>query len=172
MARKKMRKFAGGGDFSASDEIIVKGKRPNTVDEISSFDLARFGGMGGMGNAGGMPFMDGGGGGGMMGGGAGSQRLAALTPPATPAKGRMAVTPAIVRQPQSALGNIIGARAPKGYGASVRMGFAKGGKAGDEPTGGKKHSKAKKYSTGGKVSSASKRGDGCATKGHTRGKIV
>jgi hypothetical protein len=49
---------------------------------------------------------------------------------------------------------------------------AKGGKADGEPTGGKKVSKAKRYATGGKVSSASKRADGCATKGKTRGKIV
>jgi len=32
--------------------------------------------------------------------------------------------------------------------------------------------KVKGYKNGGKVSSASKRADGCATKGHTRGRMV
>ena len=32
--------------------------------------------------------------------------------------------------------------------------------------------KVKGYKKGGKVSSASKRADGCATKGHTRGRMV
>jgi hypothetical protein len=36
----------------------------------------------------------------------------------------------------------------------------------------KKRNKAKKYATGGKVSSASKRADGCAVKGKTKGKMV
>lgn len=49
---------------------------------------------------------------------------------------------------------------------------AKGGNVDGEPTGGKKRSKAKRYATGGKVSSASKRADGCATKGKTKGRFV
>ena len=36
----------------------------------------------------------------------------------------------------------------------------------------KAKSKAKKYAKGGSVSSASKRADGCATKGKTKGKFV
>ena len=147
MARKKMRKFAGG------DEIVVQGKRP--MQEISTFDLARIGGNGGMG---------GGLGSGMagMGGGASSQRLAELTAPAGPTRATPAVMPAVVRQPQTTLGNLAGARAPKGYGASFRMGFAEGGKAKAKPV--------KKMAKGG--STASKRADGCATKGKTKGRFV
>jgi hypothetical protein len=42
------------------------------------------------------------------------------------------------------------------------------------PKGGgyKKGGKTKKYAKGGKVSSASKRADGCVTKGKTRGRMV
>jgi hypothetical protein len=36
----------------------------------------------------------------------------------------------------------------------------------------KKGGKVKKMASGGKVSSASKRADGCATKGKTKGKMV
>ena len=61
---------------------------------------------------------------------------------------------------------------PKDTAGAVRK-KAKGGSIRDgEPTGGKKASKAKRYATGGKVSSASKRGDGCATKGKTKGRFV
>lgn len=149
MARKKMRKFAGG------DEIVVQGKRP--MQEISTFDLARIGGNGGM---------SGGLGSGMatMGGGASSQRLAELSAPPGPTRTTPAVMPAVVRQPQTTLGNLMGARAPKGYGASFRMGFAEGGKVKA------KAKPAKKMAKGG--STASKRADGCATKGKTRGKMV
>ncbi len=154
MARKKMRKFAEG------DEIVVRGKRAPVVDEMTAFDLARFGGMGGIGNAAGagMAGMGGGSGGGM------GQRLAALTPPPVPARAPMAITPAVVRQPQSTLGNIVGARSPKGYGASFRLGFAEGGKVKA------KAKPAKKMAKGG--STASKRADGCATKGKTKGRFV
>lgn len=58
---------------------------------------------------------------------------------------------------------------PKDTAGAVKK-RAKGGKIGDEPTGGKKRTKAKKYSTGG--STASKRADGCATKGKTKGRFV
>ena len=164
MARKKMRKFAGGGELEATDEIVVKGKRAPVVDEMTGFDLARFGGMGGIGNAAGAG-MDG------MGGGS-NQRLTNLGAAPMPAKDRMAVVPAVLRQRASTLGNLMGDKGAKAYGASFRMGYAKGGKAGDEPTGGKKRTKAKKYAKGGSVSSASKRADGCATKGKTKGRFV
>lgn len=49
---------------------------------------------------------------------------------------------------------------------------AKGGNVDGEPTGGKKRNKAKRYAAGGKASSASKRADGCATKGKTKGRMV
>jgi hypothetical protein len=157
MARKK-RRFNDGGAVASEDEIVVKGKRPEQFIEASQFDLSRLGGMSpGMGAA-----MN-------MGGG---QRMAPLGPAPLPPRGGMPVTPAVVGQQPSALGSLMGDRGAKGYGARFRMGFAKGGKADGEPTGGKKRTKAKKYATGGKVSSASKRADGCATKGKTKGRVV
>lgn len=59
-----------------------------------------------------------------------------------------------------------------GVGVGVRGGmrFKKGGKAdAHEPTGGKKRNMAKKYAAGGSVS---KRADGIAKKGKTKGKMV
>jgi len=156
MARKKMRKFAGGG---ASDEIVVVGgKKPSAMEELSTFNLSRIGGNGGLG---------GGLGSGMAGMG---QRLTDLGAAPMPARAAMAVTPAVVRQQASALGNIMGDKGAKGYGAKARFRFKSGGKADGEPTGGKKRTKAKKYAAGG--STASKRADGCATKGKTKGRFV
>jgi hypothetical protein len=51
-----------------------------------------------------------------------------------------------------------------GLGASNAAYMAKGGKV-------KSKAKVKKYAKGGSVSSASKRADGCATKGKTKGRI-
>ena len=53
---------------------------------------------------------------------------------------------------------------------SGAMPYKKGGKIESEPTGGKSRNKAKRYSKGG--STASKRADGCATKGKTKGRFV
>lgn len=91
------------------------------------------------------------------------QRLAQLNAPVAPTSQRT-VTPTVVSQPQSTLGNLVGARTPTGYGASARFNFAKGGAA-------KANAKPKKMAKGGKVSSASKRADGIARKGKTRGKM-
>jgi hypothetical protein len=112
-------------------------------ENYGSFNLASMGrGMSGMG---GTPF----------GGGSGSQRLTALTPPSVPARTGPTITPATVSQPQSA---ILGApRTPTGYGANLRLPFKKGGEV-------------KKMAKGG--STASKRADGCATKGKTKGRFV
>lgn len=156
MARKKTRKFAGGGAMEATDEIVVRGKRP--MEEISTFDLARIGGSGGMGGGLGSGMA-------MMGGGAGGgQRMAPLGAAPMPApSGRMAITPAVVRQAPSALGNIMGDRGAKAYGAKGSFRFKEGGKAKAKP---------KKMAKGGSVSSASKRADGCATKGKTKGRFV
>jgi len=90
-------------------------------------------------------------------------------------------------------------RAPGGYGLTFTKHFAKGGEMGDadmaqdktlikkafrqhdaqEHKGGKgtklklaKGGKPKKMAKGGSVSSASKRADGCATKGKTKGRFV
>lgn len=164
MARMKKRRYAGGGEFEATDDIVVKGKRPsaNEFIEASQFDLSRMGPSVGAGSFGG----------GDMGGGGGSQRVVEIPGPRI-SRPNMRLSPAIVRSERSELSDIMGDKAPRGYGAKFSMNFAKGGKAGDEPTGGKKRgNKAKRYSTGGKVSSASKRADGCATKGKTKGRMV
>lgn len=59
------------------------------------------------------------------------------------------ITPTAISQPRSTLGRLTGTAAPKGYGVKLATSFKKGGS----------------------VSSASKRADGCATKGKTRGKM-
>jgi hypothetical protein len=66
------------------------------------------------------------------------------------------ISPAVIRQPSSTLGQLSGTTAPKGYGVSLKGRFKKGGKV-------------KKMAAGG---SASKRADGCATKGKTKGRFV
>ena len=155
MARKKMRKFAEGG---TSDEIVVVGgKKPSMMEELSTFNLSRIGGSGGLG---------GGLGSGMagMGGSSMGQRLTNLGAAPMPAKSRMAVVPAVVRQPASPLGSLMGDTGSKGYGASFRMGYAEGGKVKA------KAKPAKKMAKGG--STASKRADGCAVKGKTKGRFV
>ena len=135
---KKVKRYNEGGD------IVVTGRR----GPMNSFDLARMSGSsgllgGGMGGAGSV--------------GTRNQRLTEMVPPSAPASPPMPVAPAVVRQPQSALGTLAGARTPTGYGASFRGKFAKGGKV-------------KKMAKGG--STASKRADGCATKGKTKGRFV
>lgn len=163
MARKKVRKFAGGG-MSASDEIVVVGsKKPSMMEEISNFNLSRIGGGSGMGGGLGTGMVG-------MGGSGMGQRLTNLGAAPMPAKGRMAVAPAVVRQAPSALGSMMGDKGTKAYGAKGSFRFKSGGKADGEPTGGKKRSKAKRYAAGG--STASKRADGCATKGKTKGRFV
>lgn len=156
MARKKMRKFAEGG---ASDEIVVRGAPKVAQVDLNALDRLMHS-SNGLGLGGGMTGM----------GGGNSQRLASLGAAPMPVKGRMAVAPAVLRQRASTLGDLMGDKGAKAYGASFRMGYAEGGKAGDEPTGGKKRTKAKKYAAGG--STASKRADGCATKGKTKGRFV
>lgn len=70
--------------------------------------------------------------------------------------GGFRVSPTMISQPSSTLSNLAGNGPPKGYGLSVTRKFKKGGTA-------------KKMATGG---SASKRADGCATKGKTKGRFV
>ena len=164
MVRGRKRKFAEGGPVGAEDEIIVKGNRGN-VDAMTAFDLSRFGGMGGMASGPAMtPGVVGGGGGGGGGGGRPSQRMMPLGKPPMPEQSRMSITPAVLRQPAPPVGKLTGDRGATGYGGSFRMGLAEGGKAKAKPV--------KKMAKGGKVSSASKRADGCATKGKTKGKMV
>ena len=160
MARKKMRRFADGGQ---ADEIVVRGakKAPVVIDD---FDLRRIGGSGGLG---------GGLGTGMAGDGGMGQRMAPLGPAPMPPREQMPVTPVMMSSRQSDFDRLTGAPRGRGMGMRGSMRFKEGGKAdAHEPTGGKKRNKAKKYATGGKVSSASKRADGCAVKGKTKGKMV
>ena len=161
MARKK-RRFNDGGEITDAP-IEVKGRRNNVIIDPSQFDLSRIGR-----DSGGLPAALGGAG--PMGGGP-NQRLTDIGAPPMPAKSRMAVAPAVVRQAPSALGRLMGDRGATAYGGSFRMGLAKGGKAdAHEPTGGKAKAKpVKKMAKGGSVS---KRADGCAIKGKTKGKMV
>ena len=158
MARKKTRKFAGGGELEATDEIVVKGKRgPSMMEELSNFNLSRIGGGVGMG---------GGLGTGMVGGDGGmGQRLTPMgAPPMPMPSARMAIAPAVVRQQATGLGSLMGDKGAKGYGARGSFRFKDGGKVKAKPV--------KKMAKGGSVSSASKRADGCATKGKTKGRLV
>ncbi len=151
MARRKTRRFARGGEMDVADEIVVKGKRaPSVMEELSTFNLSRIGGSGGLG---------GGLGSGMagMGGSGMGQRMAPLGAAPMPASNRMAIAPAVVRQPSSSLGNLMGDKGAKGYGAKGSFRFKDGGAV-------------KKKTKGG--STASKRADGCATKGKTKGRFV
>ena len=164
MARKKMRKFAEGG---TSDEIVVVGgKKPSMMEELSTFNLSRIGGSGGLG---------GGLGSGMagMGGGAGSdQRMG----PGIPVAPRSRVS---VGKTYTAAGPVYGPRySSENFNIGAGLGRGALGKAG-APVAGVSGSlrfkdggkaKTKKMAKGG--STASKRADGCATKGKTRGRFV
>jgi hypothetical protein len=87
------------------------------------------------------------------GGGGGGRRPITSDPLSAPASTSSAgprITPTAISQPRSTLGTLTGTAAPTGYGVRMSTRFKKGGS----------------------VSSASKRADGCATKGKTRGKLV
>ena len=87
------------------------------------------------------------------GGGGGGRRPITSDPLSAPASTSSAgprITPTAINQPRSTLGTLTGTAAPTGYGVRMSTRFKKGGS----------------------VSSASKRADGCATKGKTRGKLV
>lgn len=160
MARKKMRKFASG------DEIVVSGKKLATP-EFNSFDLERLTRS--------APHMDGGGGGGGLGGGSGGNRLAASqrftsTPDSQGSKfslGKTYTAAGPVYGPKysdedfsigAGLGRgVLGNPEAPMFGATGSLRFKKGGKV-------------KKMAKGG--STASKRADGCATKGKTKGRFV
>lgn len=140
---KRKKRYADGG--GVDEELVVEGMRPQNFNLAS---LARGPASGGMG-----PSMPSGGGGGM---------------PAPPPAARMAASrqaPPIARtagylgptfggdQGRVSLG--VGRRGAIGAGAAIP--FKKGGKV-------------KKMAKGG--STASKRADGCATKGKTKGRFV
>ena len=132
--------------YAAGDEIVVSGQRRTQPDAASVAMLDRMmrEPIGGMGDS-----MGGGGGGGMR-----SIRPTPLPAPARSTGPR--ITPAVINQPRSTLGRLTGTDAPRGYGAKLSTSFKKGGKA-------------KKMAKGG---SASRRADGCATQGKTKGKFV
>jgi hypothetical protein len=185
MARRKKRRYADGGGVEA-EEIVVQGRRPTANAEFSSFDLSRIGGDIGGGMRGGMG--DG------MGGADPSARLAGGAAPTTKDSIRFGKTyspvgkvygPRITREGfnvsggYNPLSKVAGGRyeeegfsAGLGYdprrnyvGGDVSFSFKKGGKVTA------KAGKAKAKSGTVKTSSASKRADGIATKGKTRGKM-
>jgi len=86
------------------------------------------------------------------------------------------ITPTAISQPRSMLSNLTGDGPPKGYGFKLTKKFKKGGKLTDL-TGDGKVTRADVLKGRGvpgfkKGGSASKRGDGCATKGKTKGRLV
>ena len=146
MARKKVKRYADGGGIEA-EEIVVQGRRPTANAEFSSFDLSRIGGDIGGGMRGGMG--DG------MGGSSDTIVPRSLRAPARSTGPQL--TPTAIKQSRSTLGRLTGTAAPKGYGVNLKIPFKKGGAV-------------KKMAKGG--STASKRADGCATKGKTKGRFV
>jgi hypothetical protein len=157
MARKRVKRYDNGG------EIVVTGQRENQVnmDALDRLMRSRDGG-------GGMPNVDGGGGG----GGARTQRFTSTTMPVSKNKVRL-----------GKIGTVAGPVYGAEYGGenfSIGAGLGRGmaGKQGAPMFGAtgnlrfKKGGKVKKMAKGGSVSSASKRADGCATKGKTKGRFV
>ena len=129
--------------YAAGDEIVVTGQRKAQADAASDFMLERM-----------MRQPVTGGGDGMSGGGGGGGRRPItsdlLPEPASTSSAGPRITPTTINQPRSTLGTLTGTNPPRGYGVKMSTRFKKGGS----------------------VSSASKRADGCATKGKTRGKLV
>lgn len=152
---KKTKRYNDGGD------IVVTGRRSSP--EISTFDLSRIGGTGGLGSGMGSGVGAGGGGGGYGGTSSGAKSRTQL--PFGKTAGYVGPT---IRGDNYKVSAGVGPRGSVGIGGKI--GFKSGGKADGEPTGGKKHTKAKKYAAGG--STASKRADGCAIKGKTKGRMV
>jgi hypothetical protein len=129
--------------MAKKDEIVVTGAKKPVAD--SSFHLQNLDYR--------LPHMGGGRMGGGGGGGSGSGRRPITSnprpAPASTSSAGPRITPTAISQPRSTLGTLTGTNPPKGYGVKMATRFKKGGS----------------------VSSASKRADGCATKGKTRGKV-
>ena len=128
--------------YAAGDEIVVTGQRRAQPDAASDFMLERMMRQPVLGM-----------GDGMGGGGGGGRRPITSDPLSAPASTSSAgprITPTAISQPRSTLGTLTGTAAPRGYGVKMSTRFKKGGS----------------------VSSASKRADGCATKGKTKGRFV
>jgi hypothetical protein len=139
---KRKKRYADGG--GVDEELVVEGMRPQNFNLAS---LARGPSSGGMG-----PSMPGGGGGGMPAPAMGSAPARAPMPIARTAG---YLGPTIRGEDGSRVSLGVGRRGAVGAGASIP--FKKGGKV-------------KKMAKGG--STASKRADGCATKGKTKGRFV
>ena len=149
MARKRVKRYDDGG------EIVVTGNRREAEVDMSTLDRLMRGTGGGSAYGGGFAPGEGSG----SGGGRSNQRLPNLAYN-VPKGDRLALVPTIVRAPSSELAAIMGDKAPRGYGAKFSTTFKKGGAA-KKPV--------KKMAHGG---SASKRADGCCTKGKTKGRRV
>lgn len=158
MARKKTKRFDDGG------EIVVRGTRDNRLDFDTLDQLMRGGGLGGYSASGGFGSMGGG-----SGGAASSMRPTSTEAPKQKVKFGKIPTPA---------GNVYGATVPLSDRASLGLGLGRGviGQQGQPLAGAnfrmgfKKGGKVKKMAKGG--STASKRADGIATKGKTKGRFV
>ena len=145
MARKKVKRYDKGG------EIVVSGSRAEDARALDRM-MREPSFVGGGGDFGGG--MRGGMGDG-MGGSSDTIVPRSLRAPARSTGPQL--TPTAIKQPRSALGRLTGTAAPKGYGVNLKIPFKKGGAV-------------KKMAKGG--STASKRADGCATKGKTKGRFV
>ena len=132
-----------------AEDIVVKGRKKLEADAASDFMLQNMVRSGGGDDGGGF-------GGGSMSGGGG--RSIVPVPAPTPSRSMgPRITPTAISQPRSTLGTLTGTGAPRGYGVKLATSFKKGGST-------------KKMAKGG--STASKRGDGIAAKGKTKGKFV
>jgi hypothetical protein len=145
MARKKVKRYDKGG------EIVVSGSRAEDARALDRM-MREPSFVGGGGDFGGG--MRGGMGDG-MGGSSDTIVPRSLRAPARSTGPQL--TPTAIKQSRSALGRLTGTAAPKGYGVNLKIPFKKGGAV-------------KKMAKGG--STASKRADGCATKGKTKGRFV
>jgi hypothetical protein len=140
---KRKKRYADGG--GVDEELVVEGMRPQNFNLAS---LARGPSSGGMG-----PSMPGGGGGGGMPAPAMGSAPARAPMPIARTAGYLG--PTIRGEGGERVSMGMGRRGAIGAGASIP--FKKGGKV-------------KKMAKGG--STASKRADGCATKGKTKGRFV
>ena len=139
---KRKKRYADGG--GVDEELVVEGMRPQNFNLAS---LTRGPASGGMG-----PSMPGGGGGGMPAPPAARMAASRQAPPIARTAGYLGPT---FGGDEGRVSLGVGRRGAIGAGASVP--FKKGGKV-------------KKMAKGG--STASKRADGCATKGKTKGRFV
>ena len=141
---KRKKRYADGG--TVDDEIIVEGMRPQSFNLAS---LARSPASGSMG-----PSMPGDGGGAMLASMAPSRAADRRAPPIARTAGYLGPT---FGGDEGRVSLGVGRRGAIGAGAAIP--FKKGGAV-----------KTKKMAKGG--STASKRADGCATKGKTKGRFV